>query len=75
MAEYLYTDEIECDFSKVYGILYACPAINRRKNCPINVVEHLAFIEKLMWFDGLDAEKKDSILAHHTECSRKRNEW
>ncbi|SMO89246.1 hypothetical protein SAMN06265379_11235 [Saccharicrinis carchari] len=72
MVERLYPGKKEYDYNKLYGILYACPTNNRIENCPLSEVSHLSFKEKLIWFDGLDTEKKDCILVHHVECSQKK---
>ncbi len=74
MAERLYSDKKEYNNNSLYGILYACPTNNRLENCPLTEVSHLSFKEKLIWFDGLDTEKKDCISGHHVKCSKKRNE-
>jgi hypothetical protein len=56
--------------SDIYGITYGCPKMNRNNNCPLLEIEHLTFKEKVDWINNLDYEKKESILSHHSFCTK-----
>lgn len=55
---------------QLYGIAFGCPINHREYNCPINVVDHLSFKEKVKWINKLSKEKRDSIWKHHQVCTK-----
>ncbi len=57
---------------KLYGLAYACPKGKiRDKDCPLLEIEHLSFEKKINWIDELDEDKKETILRHHSYCTKK----
>ena len=55
--------------SRLYGIAYGCPKIDREKDCPLLDMEHFSYKEKIIWIEELDEEKRDAILKHHANCT------
>ena len=53
----------------LYGLAYNCPAKQRQDDCPLNVMEHLSFKEKVNWINELSKEEKKVILEQHQVCS------
>lgn len=53
----------------LYGLAYECPTQQRKDDCPFMQVEHLAFIEKVNWIDGLNKDIKQKIIEEHKKCS------
>ncbi len=56
--------------SDIYCIAYGCPKNNRDNDCPLLEIEHLSFTEKFDWIDELDEESQESILRHHSFCTK-----
>ena len=57
----------------LYGLAYRCPCRNRKSNCPFKEVDHLSFMEKVEWIDGLNQEEKIMIWEDHASCSKNYN--
>lgn len=57
--------------SDIYGIAYGCPRMIRKKDCPLLVIEHLSFKEKVNWINELNDKKGNAILMYHTICTGK----
>jgi hypothetical protein len=60
------------DEKDIYGLAYQCPVLVRENDCPLAVIDHLSFAEKLKWIKGLSAETKNSMIQHHKICSESR---
>lgn len=58
--------------SELYGLAYNCPTLERKDDCPFMQVEHLTFIEKVNWIDGLNKDIKQKIIEEHSNCSKNR---
>ena len=57
--------------SRLYGIAYGCPKMNRNKDCLLLEIDNLSFKEKVDWINELDEEKIEVILKHHELCTQK----
>ncbi len=60
------------EYLSFYGTLYECPYGRRLPDCPVKQVENKPFGEKYEWFESHTKQEKDSIVAHHQQCSAKR---
>jgi len=58
--------------NSLYGLVYNCPTLQRKSDCPLKEVDHLCFMEKVKWVEGLSKEEKKAILEHHKVCSGNR---
>ena len=58
--------------NELYGLAYNCPTLQRKYDCPFMQVEHLTFIEKVNWIDGLIKDIKLKIIEEHKNCSKNR---
>lgn len=58
------------EISKLYGLAYNCPYLQRKSDCPLKEIDHLPFKAKLDWIDKLCLDKKRAILAHHQGCPK-----
>lgn len=58
--------------NELYGLAYNCPTLQRKNDCPFINVEHLKFIEKVNWIDGLNKDIKQRIIEEHKNCSKNR---
>lgn len=56
----------------LYGLAYDCPYQQRDENCPFFEVDHLSFVEKVKWLDGLNHSIKEEIIKRHLNCSKNR---
>lgn len=60
------------DKHNLYGLAYGCPYLNRKNDCPFMQVEHLTFMEKVNWIDGLNEDIKQKIIEEHKNCLKDR---
>jgi hypothetical protein len=51
--------------NNLYGLVYNCPILQRKGDCPFMKVDQLSFKEKVKWLEGLSKEEKEAILEHH----------
>jgi len=63
-------DHIDTEFD-IFGIAYECPKRSRDNDCPLLEIDHLSFKEKLVWINELDDEKMETVLKHHSFCTKK----
>jgi hypothetical protein len=56
----------------IHGILFACPALIRKCNCPFKKIDFLSFQEKVILVKELNREEKEKIVEHHQICSKDR---
>ena len=59
---------------EIFGCAYDCPLQKRNLDCPFNEIEHLTFKEKVAWIKDASTEKKESIMQHHLDCERNREQ-
>jgi len=59
---------------EIYGCLYECLWQSRCNDCPFNEIDQYSFKEKVIWFNSLTSDKKESIIDHHSFCFNKRNQ-
>jgi len=55
--------------NNLYGLAYECPTKQRQDDCPLKMMEHLSFKEKVNWINELSKEEKKVILEQHQVCS------
>ena len=53
----------------IYGMLYGCPALHRKHNCPFKKIDSLAFKEKVIVVKELSREEKEKVVEYHRICS------
>jgi len=53
----------------IYGMLYNCPAMKRKCNCPFKELDSLAFKEKIILIKEFSNEEKQKIVEYHRICS------
>ncbi len=58
--------------NELYGLSFGCPAQSREKDCPFNEIDSLSFNAKVNWIQKLSKEEQESILQHHTKCTKNR---
>jgi len=58
----------------LFGMAYECPYGKRKNDCPLKVVDHLSFKEKVDWVMRLKKENSMVILEYHRNCSRRREQ-
>jgi hypothetical protein len=63
---------LHADIHTLYGLVYACPHLDRKDDCPLKAIEQLPFFQKVLWINGLSKEEKGVILEHHNTCSKNR---
>lgn len=59
---------------EIFGCAYDCPLQKRNLDCPFNEIEHLTFKEKVAWIKDTSSERKESIMQHHFDCERNREQ-
>jgi hypothetical protein len=57
------------DDYKIYGIVYRCPVLIRKDDCPLIEIDYFPFKEKVIWIEGLSRDEKEMIMEHHRVCS------
>jgi len=58
--------------TRIYSIAYGCPKNRRDDDCPFLEIVHFSFKEKIEWINGLNDEDKETILKHHSICTKKK---
>ena len=56
--------------SKLYGLAFGCPYLDRDDNCIMMLVEELSFCDKYYWINSLSSDEKQRMLDHHMVCSK-----
>lgn len=56
----------------IHGMLYGCPAMKRKYNCPFTRIDFLSFGEKVILVRELSMEEKEKIVEYHRVCSKNR---
>lgn len=54
---------------ELFGLAYCCPKERRRDDCPLEKIDHLAFIDKVAWIERLSEDEIERMIERHKACS------